>query len=91
MSTHDFEKIVALVSKDTSKGAAIVAKLFYRILRKNGYTEGQIITISANLIDCLTKSLKGYEKKMAKTAKATDDRAVNPKATHSNPSKTGEE
>ena len=37
MSTHDFERIVGLVSKDTKKGSEIVAKLFYRILRKNGY------------------------------------------------------
>jgi len=91
MSTHDFERIVGLVSKDTSKGAAIVAKLFYRILRKNGYTEGQIISISANLIDCLTKSLKGYEKKMAKSAKETDSREATPEATRSGPFKTGEE
>ena len=58
MSTHDFERIVGLVSKDTKKGAEIVAKLFYRILRKNGYSEGQIINISATLLDCLTKSFK---------------------------------
>ena len=68
MSTHDFERIVGLVSKDTKKGAEIVAKLFYRILRKNGYTEGQIINISATLLDCLTKSFKGYKKKVEETA-----------------------
>jgi hypothetical protein len=68
MSTHDFERIVGLVSKDTKKGAEIVAKLFYRILRKNGYTEGQIINISATLLDCLTKSFKGYKKKVEETS-----------------------
>lgn len=68
MSTHDFERIVGLVSKDTKKGAEIVAKLFYRILRKNGYSEKQIISISTTLLDCLTKSFKGYRKKVEGTS-----------------------
>ncbi len=68
MSTHDFERIVGLVSKDTKKGSEIVAKLFYRILRKNGFTEGQIINVSATLLDCLTKSFKGYKKKVEETS-----------------------
>ncbi|MCP3678438.1 MAG: hypothetical protein GY721_12880 [Deltaproteobacteria bacterium] len=72
MSSHDFERIVGLVSKDTKKGSEIVAKLFYRILRKNGFTEGQIINISATLLDCLTKSFKGYKKKVEETS--TEDK-----------------
>jgi len=71
LSSHDFERIVSLVSKDTRKGSEIVAKLFYRILRKNGFTEGQIIKISATLLDCLTKSFKGYKEKVEETATET--------------------
>ncbi|MFQ5328589.1 MAG: hypothetical protein ACE5D4_01195 [Thermodesulfobacteriota bacterium] len=68
MSSHDFERIVGLVAKDSKKGSEIVAKLFYRILRKNGFTEGQIINISATLLECLTKSFKGYKKKVEETS-----------------------
>ena len=64
MSNSHLEKVISLASKDSEKGARVVAKLFYRALRKNGFTENQVINIATNILNCLTESLKGYEKKL---------------------------
>ncbi len=79
MNDSDFEKIVNIASKDTKKGAEIVAKNFYRILRKNGFSEEQIIGIATNLIDCLTESLKGCEHKIAEKRHEEDMTSVSSK------------
>ena len=63
MNTN-LEKIIHIASKDSKRGSRVVAKVFYRILRKNGFTENQIIDIATNILNCLTESLKGYEKKI---------------------------
>ncbi len=76
MDAPDFEKIVGLVSEDTERGSEIVAKLFYRILKKNGYSEEQIIGIAANMIGYLTKSLKGYERKVESSGAKSVDKKV---------------
>lgn len=60
----NFERVIKLAAKDTDKGARVVAKMFYQILRRNGFTEDKIISISTNILNCLTESLKGYEKKI---------------------------
>jgi hypothetical protein len=67
MNNSNFEKIINLAANDTKKGARIVAKVFYRILRKNGFSENQVIDIATNILNCLTESLEGYEKKMKNT------------------------
>lgn len=64
MNYGSLEKIIDLAAKDTRKGARVVAKAFYRILRKKGFTENQIIDISTNVLNCLVGSLQGYEKKI---------------------------
>jgi hypothetical protein len=64
MNNTNFERIISLAAKDTKKGSRVVAKVFYRILRKKGFSENQIIDIATNIINCLTESLKGYEKKI---------------------------
>ncbi len=69
MGNLDFEGMVILASQDTEKGAEIVAKAFYRILRKNSFSENQIISIASNIISYLTESLKGYEKKWKRHAR----------------------
>jgi hypothetical protein len=74
MDNSDFEKIIKIASKDTKKGADIAARVFYRILRRNGFSENQIINTATNIISCLTRSLKSYEKKIEtdKTLKEED-------------------
>ena len=64
MNSTYFEKIVDLAAHDTKKGARIVAKVFYRILRKKGFSENQVIDIATNMLNCLIDSLDGCEKKI---------------------------
>ncbi len=63
MNHAAFEKIMSLSAKDPRKGARVAAKVFYRILRKNGFQENQIIDISTNIISCLIGAIKIDEKK----------------------------
>lgn len=69
MNNLHFDRVVNLAAKDTKKGARVVAKVFYRILRKNDFSENQIIEIATNMLSCLTESLKGYKEKVEKTSK----------------------
>ena len=64
MNNSNFEKIIDLAAKDTEKGARVVAKFFFRILRKKDFSENQIIDVSTNVLNCLIESLQGYEKKI---------------------------
>lgn len=64
MNNLHFERVINLAANDTKKGSRVAAKLFYRILRKKGFSENQIIDISTNLLSCLIDSLNGYEKKV---------------------------
>jgi hypothetical protein len=64
MTNSDFERIINIASKDTKKGSEIVARLFYRILKRNDFSQEQIISIATNIISCLTRSLKSYENKI---------------------------
>ncbi len=43
VDNSNFEKIIDLAAKDTKKGARVVAKVFYRILRKKDFSDNQII------------------------------------------------
>ena len=65
MNNSDFERIINIASKDTKKGSEIVARFFYRILKRNNFSQEQIIDIATNIISCLTRSLKSYEKKIS--------------------------
>ena len=64
MNNSDLERIVNIASKDTKKGSEIIARVFYRILRRNNFSQEQIIDIATNIISCLTRSLNSYEKKI---------------------------
>jgi hypothetical protein len=64
MNNSDFERIINIASKDTKKGSEIVARLFYRILKRNDFSQERIIEIATNIISCLTRSLKSYEDKI---------------------------
>jgi hypothetical protein len=67
MNKYNLERVINLAAKDTKKGARVTAKVFYRMLRKNGFTENQIIDIATNILNCLTESLMGYEEKVEKS------------------------
>ena len=74
MNNSGFEKIVNIASKDTKKGSEIIARVFYRILKRNNFSQEQIIDIATNIISCLTRSLKSYEERIntEKTRKEED-------------------
>jgi hypothetical protein len=72
MNNLRFDRVINLATKDTEKGSRVVAKVFYRILRKNGFSENQVIDIATNILSCLTESLKGYEQKIENTRKEED-------------------
>ena len=58
-----FEQLVSLAMQDHEKATEIVAKSFYRILKKNEFSNEQIISIATNILDCLIQSLDGYKEK----------------------------
>lgn len=58
-----FDDYVKLAANNTEKAAEIVAKSFYKILRKNGFDDTQIMNVANNILDCLIRSLEGYEEK----------------------------
>lgn len=46
---------------DTDHVSELPARSFYKILRKNGFGNEQIIYTENNLLDCLIESLYGYK------------------------------
>lgn len=58
-----FDKLVNMAAQDSEKAAAIVAKSFYKVLKKNGFTNDQIISVANNLLGCLIQALDGYKEK----------------------------
>jgi len=58
MNNSDFDRVINLAAKDTKKGGRVVARVFYWILRKRGFSENQIINIATNILICLIDSIK---------------------------------
>jgi glycosylphosphatidylinositol transamidase (GPIT) subunit GPI8 len=72
-----FDKLVNLSAQDTERAAALVAKSFYKVLRKNGFSDDQIISVANNLLGCLIHALDGYKKKSEKEEiKSQETKAV---------------
>jgi hypothetical protein len=63
MNSSQMDRVINLAAKDTKKGARVVAKVFYRILRKQGFSENQIIDITTNILSCLIEKLSGHDEK----------------------------
>lgn len=64
MNSSEFERLVDASSADAEKGAEIIAKTFYRTLRKNGFSERQIICVGTTIISCLIDHLREYEQRV---------------------------
>jgi len=66
MEQHQqMDKIIRLAAEDAEKASRLIARSFYKVLRKNGFTDDQIISVANNMLDCLIESLDGYKKKSA--------------------------
>ena len=57
-------KDIEIPSDDSAKAARILARTFYKELRKNDFSDNQIIQVATELISCLHTSLEGYKKKV---------------------------
>lgn len=58
-----FDDYVGLAVKDAERASEIVAKSFYRIMRKHGFTDAQIINVANNILDCLIQTLDSYKER----------------------------
>ena len=61
-------------SIEVEKAAELIGRTFYRMLRKRGFSENQIITVAANIISCLTDSLKEYQCRKERKGKDQEKR-----------------
>lgn len=59
------DRVIHLAAENPERAARIVAKSFYKVLRKNEFTDDQIIAVANNILECLIESLAGYKKKSA--------------------------
>lgn len=59
------DRVIQMAAEDPERAARIVAKSFYKVLRKNEFSDDQIIAVANNILDCLIDSLAGYKKKNA--------------------------
>lgn len=71
-----FETLVQLASKDTEKAAEYVAKSFYKILRKNGFSNDQVISVANNILDCLIQTLDSCKEKTAEKIRSQTETRV---------------
>ena len=63
-SFKKFDEYVDYAINNTDHASKIIARSFYKILRKNGFNDSQIINIANHLLDCLIKSLDEYKEKV---------------------------
>jgi hypothetical protein len=54
------------LAEHPEKVAVRVARAFFRELRRYNFTDGQVVRVASELIDCLSKSLEGYKDKIAR-------------------------
>ena len=46
--------------------SVLVARAFFRELRRQNFSDSQVVRVASELIDCLNKSLEGYKDKIAR-------------------------
>ncbi len=56
-----FDRTVILTTNETQHTTRVVAKTFYKIMRKNGFTTDQIIGVSTAILDHLLESMNGHK------------------------------
>lgn len=62
---NQMDKIIQLAAKNAEQASRLIARSFYKVLRKNGFSDDQIIAVANNILDCLIESLDGYKNKSA--------------------------
>ena len=66
-SYRKFDEYVEYAINNTDHASELISRSFYKILRKNGFSDSQIINIANGILDCLIKSLNGYKEKISKS------------------------
>ena len=52
------EKMVQMSSENRGKASKVVARSFYKMLRKNGFSQGEIMTFAGHLLDEVIRDMK---------------------------------
>jgi len=63
-----FDEYVKMAVNSSKDASEVVAISFYKILRKNGFNDNQIINVANNILDCLIRTLESYKERTAETA-----------------------
>jgi hypothetical protein len=66
MATTSMGDVVSLVvakipEMGADRSAALLARVFYRQMRRQGCSQAQVIKVASEIIACLNKSLEGLE------------------------------
>lgn len=76
MST--FAENLQRLGSHAEKGARLVARTFYRELRRAGFADRHIMAVADELLGCLTASLREVRRQGEATAQRVADPALNP-------------
>ncbi len=77
MTSHGkFDEYVKMAVNSSKDASEVVAISFYKILRKNGFNDNQIINVANNILDCLIRTLESYKERTAETASHQAGKAV---------------
>ncbi len=69
MTSHGkFDEYVKMAVNSSKDASQVVAISFYKILRKNGFNDNQIINVANNILDCLIRTLESYKERTAEAA-----------------------
>ena len=58
-----FDELVIVAVNNSEKASEIVARSFYKILKKNGFNDNQIINVANNILGCLIKTLESFKER----------------------------
>ena len=52
------EKMLQMSSEDRARASRVVARSFFKMLRRNGFSQGEIMTFSGHLLDEVIRDMK---------------------------------
>ena len=62
------ERMLQISSQDRARASHVVARSFYRMLRRNGFSQSEIMTFTGQILDEVIKDLKANGKDLEKPA-----------------------
>lgn len=61
------EKMLQMPSEGRAKASKVVARSFYRMLRRNGFSHGEIMTFTGQILDEVIRDMKANGKDLEST------------------------